>query len=183
MLLLAAYLALYPAIFALVVFRLRAAFGRSALWLAPAVWVTTELGRGLRVHRVSLGAAWLQPGAGAARGATRKRLRRVRVVVSRGAGQLRGVLGVLPDDPGAARSSRRRESAVGRQHVVSRRWPLALSLVLVAVTAGWGGLRLRANTLTREGAPVRVGLIQGNIAQDQKWNPARAGRSSHGTST
>ena len=40
----------------------RAAFGRSALWLAPAVWVTTELGRGHVLDRLSLGAARLQPG-------------------------------------------------------------------------------------------------------------------------
>jgi len=34
--------------------------------------------------------------------------------------------------------------------------------------------RLRSNTLTN-GTPIKVGLIQGNIAQTDKWNPARAG--------
>lgn len=43
---LAAYLALYPAVFALVVHRLVARVGVGGLALAPAVWVTTELGRG-----------------------------------------------------------------------------------------------------------------------------------------
>ncbi len=46
MLLLAAYLALYPALFALITHLLVSRLGRRALLLAPAVWVTTELGRG-----------------------------------------------------------------------------------------------------------------------------------------
>ena len=46
MLLLAAYLALYPALFALITHLLVSRLGVAALLLAPAVWVTTELGRG-----------------------------------------------------------------------------------------------------------------------------------------
>jgi apolipoprotein N-acyltransferase len=42
---LVAYLALYPAIFAIVVRRLVAGFGPSALLCAPFVWVGLELGR------------------------------------------------------------------------------------------------------------------------------------------
>jgi len=38
----------------------------------------------------------------------------------------------------------------------------------------WGGQRMATNRLT-QGTPVRVGLIQGNILQADKWNPARAG--------
>ena len=37
----------------------------------------------------------------------------------------------------------------------------------------WGGLRLAANTLVEGGTPVRVGLIQANIAQVDKWNDAQ----------
>ena len=37
----------------------------------------------------------------------------------------------------------------------------------------WGGMRLAANELT-SGTPIQIGLIQGNIAQTDKWNPARA---------
>ena len=40
-----AYLALYPALFALVMRRLAIAFGPSALAAAPFVWTATELGR------------------------------------------------------------------------------------------------------------------------------------------
>jgi apolipoprotein N-acyltransferase len=49
-----------------------------------------------------------------------------------------------------------------------------VSIVLIASVSVWGGLRLASNTLT-QGAPIKVGLIQGNIAQTDKWNPARAG--------
>ena len=45
---------------------------------------------------------------------------------------------------------------------------------MVAATAAWGGLRLRENRLTREGTPYPVALVQGNIAQEQKWDPALA---------
>ncbi len=40
-----AYLALYPAVFAVIQARLVKAFGRSALLLAPAAWVATEMAR------------------------------------------------------------------------------------------------------------------------------------------
>ncbi len=43
--LLVGYLALFPAVFALILSRLHRTFGPRALLLAPAVWVTTELGR------------------------------------------------------------------------------------------------------------------------------------------
>jgi apolipoprotein N-acyltransferase len=47
--------------------------------------------------------------------------------------------------------------------------------VLVAV-AGWGTWRIASGTLLREGTVVRVGLVQGNIAQEDKWNPREARR-------
>jgi apolipoprotein N-acyltransferase len=42
---LVAYLALFPAAFALILARIYRVFGTRGLLLAPAVWVTTELGR------------------------------------------------------------------------------------------------------------------------------------------
>lgn len=59
--------------------------------------------------------------------------------------------------------------ATGRTRVVA----FAGTIALLAVTSVWGGQRMAANRLT-QGEPVRVGLIQGNIAQVDKWNPARA---------
>ena len=44
----------------------------------------------------------------------------------------------------------------------------------IATISIWGGMRMSGNGLT-SGAPIKIGLIQGNIAQTDKWNPARAG--------
>ena len=44
----------------------------------------------------------------------------------------------------------------------------------IATVSIWGGMRLSGNELT-SGEPIKIGLIQGNIAQTDKWNPARAG--------
>jgi apolipoprotein N-acyltransferase len=47
------------------------------------------------------------------------------------------------------------------------------TLGLIALLSVWGGTRLAGNELTG-GTPIKIGLIQGNIAQTDKWNPARA---------
>ena len=46
-------------------------------------------------------------------------------------------------------------------------------LILVGVLAAWGSLRVARGDLTR-GTPARVALVQGNVAQEQKWDPRRA---------
>jgi apolipoprotein N-acyltransferase len=48
------------------------------------------------------------------------------------------------------------------------------TLAAIAAISIWGGMRLSSNALT-SGAPIKIGLIQANIAQTDKWNPARAG--------
>ena len=60
--------------------------------------------------------------------------------------------------------------ATGRTRALA----IAATLILLLSASVWGGQRMAANRLT-QGAPIRVGLIQGNIAQLDKWNPARAG--------
>jgi apolipoprotein N-acyltransferase len=40
--------------------------------------------------------------------------------------------------------------------------------------AVWGSLRLGRNDLTREGDAIRVGLIQGNVDQADKWDEAKS---------
>jgi apolipoprotein N-acyltransferase len=47
--------------------------------------------------------------------------------------------------------------------------------LLIAV-AVWGSLRVARSELTRAGAGVRVGLVQGNVDQDVKWDPDHAPR-------
>ncbi len=62
-------------------------------------------------------------------------------------------------------SSRRRQRVV-----------LGATVLLIAAVSVWGGQRLASNSLVTGGTPVRVGLVQGNIAQSDKWNPSRAGQ-------
>jgi apolipoprotein N-acyltransferase len=177
MLLLAAYLALYPAIFALVLFRLRARFGAGALWLAPAVWVATELGR----SHLFTGFPWVLLGYSQVSVLPVAQL--ASVVGVYGLSFLvalvnsAGVLAVLR--PPVGLSSRKWSIAAGGRDLpgsdaVSRWWPLAFALVLAALVAAGGAIRMRANGLTSEGEPIQVGIIQGNVAQEQKWDPARA---------
>jgi apolipoprotein N-acyltransferase len=51
---------------------------------------------------------------------------------------------------------------------------LGLTAVLIAGIAAGGFYRLGHDDLTRQGRPLRVALVQGNIPQDQKWDAARA---------
>jgi apolipoprotein N-acyltransferase len=53
---------------------------------------------------------------------------------------------------------------------------IAATAVLLAAVGGWGALRIADGSLTREGTAIRVGLIQGNIAQEDKWNRNEARR-------
>jgi apolipoprotein N-acyltransferase len=55
------------------------------------------------------------------------------------------------------------------------RWRVTAAAALLIAGAGvWGTLRLRAHPLVDAGTPIRVGVIQGNVPQDQKWEPALA---------
>ena len=49
----------------------------------------------------------------------------------------------------------------------------AATLAMIAAVSVWGGQRMAGNALVAGGTPIRVGLIQANIAQVDKWNPAR----------
>ena len=44
----------------------------------------------------------------------------------------------------------------------------------VIAVAAWGGARIGSADLTKAGDAVRVGVVQGNVEQDTKWDPARA---------
>jgi apolipoprotein N-acyltransferase len=53
------------------------------------------------------------------------------------------------------------------------RWIAPASIaVCVAAMAVWGSARIRSGQLMTEGEPIRVAVLQGNVAQDEKWNPA-----------
>lgn len=147
----ATYVALASAASAIFIRR----FGFVGLALAPAAWVATEYTRGFLFG----GFPWIPLGN------TMVTLLPIAQLAS-----LVGVFGlsavVALINAGFATSA----LAVGRTRVVA----FAGTLLLIGTVSVWGGQRMAANRLT-QGAPVRVGLIQGNIAQVDKWNPARAG--------
>jgi apolipoprotein N-acyltransferase len=150
---LVAYLALFPAAFAVILSRLRRRFGSRALFLAPAVWVTTELGR----QYVWDGFPWELLGYS-----------QVSVLP---VAQIASVVGVY------GLSGLLALTATGAAFVVvgrgRQRWIAAGSIAgLVAVIALWGQARLRSSDLLTQGEPVRVAVLQGNIEQEEKWNPA-----------
>jgi apolipoprotein N-acyltransferase len=53
---------------------------------------------------------------------------------------------------------------------------IAAGTVVLTAIALWGTLRIADGTLTRSGTPIRVALIQANIAQEDKWKSGEARR-------
>ena len=151
--LLVAYLSLFPAVFALALNRLHARFGSRALLLAPSVWVATELGR----QYVWDGFPWTLLGYSQ--------------VTTLPIAQLASIVGVYGLSALLALVSTSAAFVlVDRSRM---RWRVAAVTILVVAAIGiWGEMRLRSSSLLSRGTPVRVGVIQGNIEQEEKWNPA-----------
>ena len=153
--LLALYMAAYVAVFGAITALLVRRFRVIGLWLAPAAWVTTEYLRGILIG----GFPWIPLGN------TMVTLLPIAQLAS-----LVGVYGlsilVAVLNTGVALAA----ISNGRRRMIA----IATTVTLLVAVSMWGGLRLRSNTLTN-GVPITVGLIQGNIAQSDKWNPARAG--------
>jgi apolipoprotein N-acyltransferase len=145
-----AYVALYPAIFAVVVRRLASSYGPAALAAAPFVWTATELGRAYLFS----GFPWVLLGYSQA---TTLPIVQLASIV--------GIFGVSALVAGA--------SAALAGIVVARAYrSAALVLAGTLLIAVWGNARVRASELTRAGQPIRVGLVQGNVDQGQKWSIA-----------
>jgi apolipoprotein N-acyltransferase len=152
--LLALYMAAYVAVFGAIMAVLVRRFGVPGLWLAPAAWVSMEYLRGILIG----GFPWIPLGN------TMVTLLPIAQLASVGGVYGLTVLVALLNTGfalGAISSGRRRAVAIGSM------------VLLITAVSTWGGMRLRSNTLTT-GTPIKVGLIQGNIAQVDKWNPARA---------
>jgi apolipoprotein N-acyltransferase len=153
--LLVAYLALFPAIFALAFHLATKKFGARGLLLAPALWTATEYGR----LTIFGGFPWVLLGYS-----------QVTVLPI---AQLAAVTGVFGLSWLVAMVSSAAAHAVLARD--ARRWlPLAASLAVVAAVASAGQWRVSDDRLTGAGRVLHVGLIQGNVRQDDKWEPALA---------
>jgi apolipoprotein N-acyltransferase len=146
-----AYLALFPALFALITRRIVMAYGRSALMAAPVVWVATELGR---AYITSF--PWELLGYS-----------QVTVLPIAQLASLFGVYGLSMLVAVV--------SAALAFAATARRWaPLVAALAVVLAVAVWGSRRVAGSEWTRAGEPIRIGMIQGNVDQGQKWDVTRA---------
>lgn len=151
--LLVAYLSLFPAAFAVIVARLYRTLGARGLLLAPAAWVATELGR----QYVWDGFPWALLGY--------SQITWLPVAQIASAVGVYGLSGLL-----ALTSCAAAYALVERGRP---RWMVvAGALALVAACAAWGQARITRAALLASGEPVRVAVIQGNIPQEEKWDPA-----------
>jgi apolipoprotein N-acyltransferase len=154
-----AYLALFPAVFAVVFRRLTMAYGGRAMMAAPFVWVATELGR----THVFGGFPWVLLGYS-------------QVSVT-GIAQFASIAGVYGLSALTAASASVVAILTFEKSDRRARWPYVWSVgvlgVLVLITV-WGQARVARGELTSSGSVVKVGLIQGNVDQAEKWNEARA---------
>jgi apolipoprotein N-acyltransferase len=151
--LLVLYLALFPAAFAVILVRVLRATGQAGVLLAPPVWVATELGR----QYVWDGFPWALLGY--------SQIRVLPIAQTASVVGVYGLSGLLA-----------LVSAAGAFVVLERgkrRWVvLAATAALVSACAAWGAIRLRSSSLLSDGDLVRVAVVQGNILQEDKWNPA-----------
>jgi apolipoprotein N-acyltransferase len=152
MAMLALYLALYPALSALLTARLVRAFGLRGLLCFPAGWVATEYWRGTYIMG---GFPWVPLG--------NSQVEMLPVA------QLASVLGVYGLSALVALVNALIACAlvsVGRRRVTV----LAAAVVVPLACATWGGWRMADGSLVRSGDSLRVGLVQANIDQNTKWS-------------
>ena len=153
--LLVAYLALFPALFALALGWLADSFGVRALVLAPAVWVTSEMGR----TYFWSGFPWLLLGYS----------QTTMLPVAQFA-SIAGVFGLsgLVASVGSGLTYAAMTRTVRAWMIAAA--PIAMALLL----AVWGSWRIRDVSLTQQGTPLNIALVQGNVPQTEKWDRAFA---------
>ena len=169
-----AYLALFPAIFAILMRRLVLSLGPPALMAAPLVWVTTELGR----THLFTGFPWVLLGYSQVTMLPIAQLASVfgvygvsALVASVGAAAALVAGGTGPAEAGRHLLGGRHGPAKAGHYV-----PIAVASVAAAVVlvAAWGSWRVARAELTVTGEAIHVGLVQGNVDQGEKWDPAHA---------
>jgi apolipoprotein N-acyltransferase len=154
--LLVLYMALYIAAASAASAVLIRHFGTAGLLLAPASFVAAEY---LRAHLFG-GFPWIPLGNSVVRMLPLSQLASLFGVYG-----LSWLLATLHACLAAAAIH------VGR----NRGYAIAGAAALLVVPSVWGAARLSDSALTREGSPITVALVQGNIPQEEKWDAARAG--------
>lgn len=152
---LVAYLALFPAVFALTIAHLGRRSREIALLLSPAVWVATELAR----THLATGFPWVLLGYSQTSVLPMAQLASVFGIYGVSALVVSGNAALAYIILVQSRTAMLRAASVG---------------VGVAAVAVWGSLRLSTNALTSEGSAMRIAIVQGNIRQEHKWDPTRA---------
>ena len=122
---------------------------------APVVWVATELGRS---YITSF--PWELLGYS-----------QVTVLPI---AQLASLFGVRLVDAGRGRERGAGICGCGPRQGPVRYMPAAGAVMIVLAIAVWGSRRAAASEWTRDGEPIRIGMIQGNVDQAQKWDVKRA---------
>jgi apolipoprotein N-acyltransferase len=148
-----AYLALYVAVFAWFLRRAILTFGAAGIWFAPPIWVATEWLRSSMIG--GFGFPWVLLGTSQADALPVAQLASVVGVYG-----LSGLLGLV----NAAAASLALTPRAPRK-------PIVAVAVLLVCTITWGAWRMSRSELTTAGAPVRIGLVQGAVEQDQKYDP------------
>lgn len=153
--LLVLYMALFVGLFGAASAVLIRRFGLRGILLTPVVWVATEY---LRGHLFG-GFPWVPLGNA--------------VVTLLPVAQLASLVGVY----GLSLYLALVNAVFALALIGASRMRVAASLSAIVLVLGasvWGGARLSASTLTREGTPVRIGVVQGNIPQEEKWDRSRS---------
>ena len=154
---LALYMALFPALAAVITSRLVNRAGAAGVLLAPAAWVATEFFRGYLFG----GFPWVPLGNS-----------QVTVLPVAQLASVLGVYGLSALVSFISAALAYASLTDGRARIAA----VAAAFVTLAAVAGWGTWRVAEGSLTRQGTPIRIGLVQGNIAQSEKWNPNEARR-------
>jgi apolipoprotein N-acyltransferase len=150
-------MALYPALTAVVVARTIRYGGPEGVFVAPFAWAAAELVRGYAFG----GFPWVPLGNS-----------QVTVLPVAQLASVFGVYGLSTLVAGVnallayalvTSGPRQRMAAVG-------------AVVVPLTVAAWGTIRIATGNLTDAGTPLQVGLVQANIAQEDKWDPSQARR-------
>jgi apolipoprotein N-acyltransferase len=148
--------AIFPALFALVMARAVRLWGVPGIWLAPFVWVASEW------LRATVGFAFPWVLLGTSQAHVLPVIQSASVV---GVYGVSGLLALVASAAAAVTLSRRR----------GHMWAAAGVAALLAVTMAAGAARVARGELLSQGRPLRVGLVQGDVEQDAKWDPAYRG--------